>query len=137
MTPALQCLVTGGGEFLLIFHARIRVCTDFCVYRHASIRSSEGHADTLSVVYGYKPFMLAVGWCLLCCQLVVTASLLLACKLEEDPRRVKSLIDVVHLLSKAEDTNVAISEDNIDDFLLDHDSTVSVHHTADFSDHAT
>lgn len=56
-------------------------------------------------------------------RLVVTASLLLACKLEEDPRRVKSLIDIVHLLSKAEDANVAISEDNIDEFLLDHDST--------------
>lgn len=56
-------------------------------------------------------------------RLVVTSSLLLACKLEEDPRRVKNLIDVVHLLSKAEDAGVAISEDNIDEFLLDHDST--------------
>lgn len=56
-------------------------------------------------------------------RLVVTASLLLACKLEEDPRRVKNLIDIVHLLSKAEDAEVAITEDNIDELLLDHDST--------------
>lgn len=55
-------------------------------------------------------------------RLVVTASLLLACKLEEDPRRVKNLIDIVHLLSKAEDAEVAISEENIDELLLDHDS---------------
>ncbi|CDJ62608.1 hypothetical protein ENH_00020120, partial [Eimeria necatrix] len=56
-------------------------------------------------------------------RLVATASLLLACKLEEDPRRVKSLIDVVHILSKAEDTNKDITLENLDELLLDHDST--------------
>lgn len=57
-------------------------------------------------------------------QLVATSSLLLACKLEEDPRRVRSLIDIVQLLAKAEDANTQITQDNIDQFLIDHDSPV-------------
>ncbi|OEH74935.1 putative cyclin [Cyclospora cayetanensis] len=56
-------------------------------------------------------------------RLVATSSLLLACKLEEDPRRVKSLIDVVQLLSRAEDANAKVTEDNIDYFLIEYDST--------------
>ncbi|CDJ61287.1 cyclin, putative [Eimeria maxima] len=55
-------------------------------------------------------------------RLVATSSLLLACKLEEDPRRVRSLIDIVQLLAKAEDANTQITQDNIDQFLIDHDS---------------
>ncbi|KAL8444639.1 hypothetical protein Emag_005397 [Eimeria magna] len=55
-------------------------------------------------------------------RLVVMASLLLACKLEEDPRRVKNLIDVVHLLAKAEDADASINRENLDEFLLDHDT---------------
>ncbi|KAL8445930.1 hypothetical protein Emed_005290 [Eimeria media] len=58
-------------------------------------------------------------------RLVVMASLLLACKLEEDPRRVKNLIDVVHLLAKAEDAEAAINKENLDDFLLDHDTGIA------------
>lgn len=58
-------------------------------------------------------------------QLVVKAALLLACKLEEDARQVKHLIDVVSLLSRAEDAGAEITKANLDDFLIDHDSTVS------------
>ncbi|CDJ49115.1 cyclin, putative [Eimeria brunetti] len=55
-------------------------------------------------------------------RLVATSSLLLACKLEEDPRRVRSLIDIVQLLANAEDANVQITQDNLDQLLIDHDS---------------
>ncbi|CDJ35832.1 cyclin, putative [Eimeria mitis] len=60
-------------------------------------------------------------------RLVATSSLLLACKLEEDPRRVRSLIDIVQLLAKAEDANVQITQDNLDQLLIDHDSPTLVH----------
>ncbi|CDI80039.1 cyclin, putative [Eimeria acervulina] len=60
-------------------------------------------------------------------RLVATSSLLLACKLEEDPRRVRSLIDIVQLLANAEDANVQITQDNLDQLLIDYDSPTLVH----------
>ncbi|KFG58238.1 putative cyclin 4 [Toxoplasma gondii RUB] len=54
---------------------------------------------------------------------VATAALLLACKLEEDPHRVMHLIGVIHLLSQMEDCpEKALTEDNLDDFLIAFDS---------------
>ncbi|CBZ50973.1 hypothetical protein NCLIV_040480 [Neospora caninum Liverpool] len=54
---------------------------------------------------------------------VATAALLLACKLEEDPHRVMHLIGVIHLLSQMEDCpEKALTEDNLDDFLIASDS---------------
>ncbi|PFH36611.1 putative cyclin 4 [Besnoitia besnoiti] len=54
---------------------------------------------------------------------VATAALLLACKLEEDPHRVLHLVGVIHLLSQLEDNpEKALSEDNLDEFLVASDS---------------
>lgn len=62
-----------------------------------------------------------------CVQRVATASLLLACKLEEDQHRVLHFIGSIHLLTKLEDLpkKVVLTEENLDDFLIAVDSEVT------------